>query len=105
MKPLGVQRAGVTDGYLVEIKPSARRTNAAVGRTVNSEGARHEFPDREAAESWAAALSEDDPVVWIRTANPGDDAVDGYLMGRRRVPLDESADAETPGQQAGVDAF
>lgn len=94
----------MTDGYLVEIKPSARRTNAAVGRTVNREGARHDFPDREAAEDWAATLSEDDPVVWIRTANPGDDTVDGYLMGRRRGPAGP-ADVEAPGQQSAVDTY
>jgi len=103
LKPVGAVRSGVTDGYLVEIKPSARRTNAAVGRTVNREGTRHEFPDREAAENWAAALSDGEPVVWIRTANPGDDSVDAYLMGRRRLPAD--ADREPSGRQVGVDGY
>lgn len=109
MKPPGVLVAVVTDGYLVEIKPSARRTNAAVGRTVNRGGTRHEFPDRDAAEEWAAALSDADPVVWVRTANPGDDSVDAYLMGRRRPPTDAGGDGDEdttpPGRQAGVDAY
>jgi len=105
LKPLRLLVATVTDGYRVEIKPSARRTNAAVGRTINRDGARHEFPDRDAAESWAADLSDGRPVVWIRTANPGDDSVDAYLMGRRRPPTDGGADATPPGRQAGVDAY
>ncbi len=102
----GARTAGVTDDYLVEIKPSARRTNAAVGHTVNREGTRHAFSDRDAAEAWAGDLSEDDPTVWIRTANPADDAVDGYLMGRTRAgqrPVEVDADPE--GRQSAVDAY
>jgi hypothetical protein len=107
LKPLACLRRVVTDGdgYLVEIKPSARRTNAAAGRAINRAGARREFPDRAAAEAWAADLSADDPVVWIRTANPGDDAVDGYLMGRRRLPTAGAGETTPPGEQEGVDAF
>lgn len=94
------------EGYLVEVKPSARRTNAAVGRTVNREGPRHAFDDRAAAERWAETLSEGGPLVWIRTANPGDDAVDGYLMGRRRnAAIQDSAETARPGRQAEVGAY
>jgi len=105
LKPLQSLAVTVTDDYLVEIKSSARRTNAAVGRTVNREGTRHEFPDREAAENWAADLSDAAPVVWIRTANPGDDSVDAYLMGRRRLSPDSDEDAGAPGRQAGADGY
>lgn len=90
----------MTDGYRVEIKPSARRRNAAVGRTVNGEGPRHEFPDRDAAEAWAERLSSEGPLVWIRAANPGDDGVDGYLMGRR--PRRDRRQTP-PGRQVEVD--
>lgn len=74
--------------FVVAIKPSARRTNGAVGRLVNREGTRHAFADRESAESWAAGLvTADGEVVWIREANPNDSAdVDAYLVGRRRPP-------------------
>lgn len=103
----GVRTVGVTDGYLVEIKPSARRTNAAVGHTVNSEGPRHAFSDREAAERWAETLSADEPTVWVRTANPGDDTVDGYLMGRTR-PGERPTAGENrapEGRQSAVDTY
>jgi hypothetical protein len=78
----------VSEAYLVAIKPSARRTNGAVGRTVNRSGTRHRFDSRVDAEVWAAGLaSRGGTPVWIREANPNDDAdVDAYLMGRRRMP-------------------
>ncbi|GAB3687158.1 hypothetical protein GCM10028857_19960 [Salinarchaeum chitinilyticum] len=73
--------------YLVEIKPAARRHNAAVGETVNREGGRHEFDDREAAEEWARVLSDDgEHMVWIQDAPPhAGGLVDGYLMSRGSV--------------------
>jgi hypothetical protein len=76
----------VSESFVVEIKPSARRTNGAVGRLVNREGGRHDFPDRETAESWAAGLvTGGKRPVWIRAANPNDPAaVDAYLVGRTR---------------------
>lgn len=103
----GARTGRVTDGYLVAVKPSARRTNAAVGHAVNAEGARREFPDRDAAEAWARELSADEPTVWIRTANPADDAVDGYLMGRTRPRRRSSVDGDggDAGRQSAVDAY
>lgn len=80
--------------YVVDVKPSARRTNGAVGTAVNREGARRRFADLEAAESWARALSERGPrPVWIRAANPNDrTGADAYLVGRRpRRPGDPPA--------------
>ncbi|AGN02153.1 hypothetical protein L593_11040 [Salinarchaeum sp. Harcht-Bsk1] len=73
--------------YLVEIKSSARRHNAAVGETINREGARHEFEDREAADEWARDLSADgEHTVWVQDAPPhADGLVDGYLMSRGSV--------------------
>ena len=76
-------------GYQVSIKPSARRTNGAVGQYVHAQGAHAVFPDRAAADRWAAQLAgEGDRGVWVRDANPRDSDADGYLMGRSR-PLEE----------------
>ncbi len=106
MKRVAPLRATVTDRYLVAVKPSARRTNPAVGRAVNRDGTRHEFADRAAAERWATELSSEGPLVWVRAANPADDAVDAYLMGRRRRPAADGTGDTTPaGEQAAVDAF
>jgi len=86
--------------YVVAVKPSARRTNGAVGRLVNREGPHHAFPGRPAAESWARELSErGDRHVWVRAANPDDASdADAYLVGRYgRHELDgprEAADVE-----------
>ena len=41
--------------YVVAVKPSARRTNGAVGRLVNRKGPRHAFPRRPADSSDADA--------------------------------------------------
>lgn len=93
--------------YVVEVKPSARRTNGAVGAAVNRRGSRRRFGGRPAAESWAAALSEEGPLVWIRAANPNDAAaVDGYLVGRRTHSGDgRDRAAEREGTQAALAAY
>jgi hypothetical protein len=91
----------VSEEFLVAIKPSARRTNGAVGRTVNRSGTHHRFEFRVDAETWAAGLaSRGGTPVWIREANPNDDTdVDAYLMGRRRTPDRTRGDT---GDQTGV---
>lgn len=107
--PTGRQRevataptTAVTDPFVVAVKASARRTNGAVGRAVNRDGPRHEFPDREAAERWARRFArEGDRPVWVRRANPDDtDPVDAYLVGRR--PRHGQTDGRSPrgGEQA-----
>ena len=72
--------------FVVEVKRSARRTNAAVGAAVCQQGTRWEFDSRAGAEAWAASLSKRDTnTVWIRTADPADSSpVDGYLVSRTR---------------------
>ncbi|XVH30537.1 hypothetical protein ACNS7O_09010 [Haloferacaceae archaeon DSL9] len=73
--------------YVVEIKPSARRHNAAVGREINRAGTRRRFETRAAAERWASDLSAGDDRVWVRSADPADAApVDGYLVSRKGTP-------------------
>ncbi|QZP36921.1 hypothetical protein [Halobaculum magnesiiphilum] len=76
--------------YLVEVKPSARKANAAVGHAVLRDGTRREFGDRGAAEAWADGLSTGaDRPVWIHAAHPADNSeVDGYLVSRQRQLLD-----------------
>lgn len=75
--------------YVVEVKPSARKANGAVGRLVNRQGSRRTFSDRHAAEAWADGLSEGERPVWIRAAHPEDGSdVDGYLVSRQRQLLD-----------------
>jgi hypothetical protein len=72
-------------GYVVAVKPSARRTNGTVGRLVYERGPRERFDSRAFAEEWARALSRGGGRVWIRDANPNDDAaVDGYLVSSNR---------------------
>ncbi len=70
---------------MVDVKPSARRTNGAVGRALQRRGGRRAFDSRAEADEWAAALSEEgERRVWVRDANPDDaTGADGYLVGRR----------------------
>lgn len=70
--------------YVVDIKPSARRANGAVGTLICRQGAVHRFESREAAAEWAESLSaEGNAHVWIRDADPRDsDDVNGYLVSR-----------------------
>lgn len=75
--------------YVVEVKPSARKANAAVGHAVVRAGARREFGDRGAAEAWAEGLSTGaERPVWIHAAHPADRSdVDAYLVSRQRQLL------------------
>jgi hypothetical protein len=76
--------------YVVDIKPSARRTNGAVGTLVCRDGARRRFETRDDAESWAGDLSErGGRRVWIRRADPDDGSgADAYLVSRRAAEFD-----------------
>jgi len=89
-------------GYVVAVKPSARRLNAAAGEWVNRKGPRRPFESKAAAREWARSVS-DDGRVWVRDANPNDPApVDGYLVGRARTPARRRSDP--PGEQAELTA-
>ena len=70
--------------YVLEIKPSARKRNAAAGRAVNRDGTRWSFATREAAERWAEELTQaGGELVWVQSAHPRDASdVDGYLLSR-----------------------
>jgi len=90
----------VTDkGYLVAVKPSARRVSARVGRWVNSEGATRLFDSKPLAREWARACSSAGATVWVQDAPAwaaGD--ADGYLVGRRF----RDAGEDRPGQQVTI---
>jgi len=70
--------------FVLEIKPSARKRNAAAGRAVNRDGARWTFRSRAAAEAWADELTgAGGELVWVQAAHPADESdVDGYLLAR-----------------------
>lgn len=70
--------------FVVAIKPSARRRNPFVGRAVNRDGTRREFPTRRSAAAWADSLAQPDAPVWLRAADPRDASdADAYLVSRR----------------------
>jgi hypothetical protein len=83
----GTQSPTVTDsGYVVEIKPSARRRCRAVGEWVNDRGPIRRFDSKPLARAWARDVSSPGTTVWIQDASPTDDRdADGYLVsGTRR---------------------
>lgn len=95
--------------YRVEIKPSARRTNGAVGELVLERGTALWFASRTEADDWARDLSNDgERTVWVQDAPPHDGTVnDGYLLGRSRprsaeAPF-ESEQRELSGVHSEVD--
>jgi hypothetical protein len=104
-------------GYLVAIKPSARRASPAVGQWVNDEGPRRRFDSKDDARGWAEAcssgLADTRPaaadtgdsagrvLVWIQDAVPTDGSdADGYLVAGERG---SGSEAPATGTQAVLD--
>jgi len=88
-------------GYVVEIKPSARRRSAAAGEWVNGHGVRRRFHTKADAREWAG---DADGRVWVQDAVPHDRSpVDGYVVGGRREETPRSPDRGPPGEQAPLD--
>lgn len=82
--------------YVVALKPSARRSNATVGRLVFERGPCRAFDSRALADEWARRLSRGDGDVFVRDANPNDgDDVDGYLISNNALRVGER-DLEGP---------
>jgi hypothetical protein len=87
------------DGYLVAVKPSARRVSARAGRWVNRQGPTRLFYSKPLAREWARACSGVGATVWVQDAPAwADDDADGYLVGRR---FREAGDVRA-GQQATI---
>ncbi|WP_262175464.1 hypothetical protein [Haloarcula laminariae] len=87
------------DGYLVAVKPSARRVSARVGQWVNREGTTRRFDSKPLAREWARACSTGPATVWVQDAPAwADTDADGYLVGRRF----REAGPDRPGRQATI---
>jgi len=80
-----------SDGYLVAVKPSARRVSARAGQWVNHHGPTRAFASKAMARDWARLCSEPTVTVWVQDAPDwaGDDA-DGYLVGYRHSDARET---------------
>jgi hypothetical protein len=75
----------VSDGYVVEVKRSARKVSPGAGRWVREHGARREFDTKQLARQWARIMSPPGRTVWVQNAAPWDQSpVDGYVVGGRR---------------------
>lgn len=100
LKPAGALRADVSEGYVVEIKTSARRVSRGVGQWVRRHGRRRTFETKALARAWARERSPPDRSVWVQDAPPWDPApVDGYLVGGRRPRSRRHPD---PGEQVSL---
>lgn len=97
-------RAGVTDGYRLAVKTSARRAHAAVGEWVNREGPHRRFDSKALAREWARECSGPRTAVWVQDAPPADDTdADGYLVaGERAGGTDPSTDDAEQASLRGV---
>ena len=92
----------MSEGYVVAIKPTARKASAAAGEHVRDVGSTREFDSRAAAEAWVR--EETDGAVWVRDANPNDGSeADGYLMSWRHEP--DPTPPDLPGEQDGLEQY
>jgi hypothetical protein len=83
----------VSETYVLEIKPSARRHSSRAGEWVHERGPRRVFDSKALAREWA---NQRGTQVWIQDAAPHDaSAVDGYLVGGRRASGARRSDQQT----------
>lgn len=67
-------------GYVVAIKPSARRLNRVAGEWVGRRGSTRTFAEKTDAKAWAMDISSAG-AVRVQDAAPNDpDDIDGYLV-------------------------
>ena len=78
--------------YIIDIKPSARRSSRTVGEWVAQQGSTRQFETRALAREWARTLCGPGRTVWVQDAHPLDgENADGYLMARRGRPARSDA--------------
>ena len=82
-------------GYVVAIKPSARRLNRVAGEWVGRRGATRTFAEKADARAWAEDISGAGKVR-VQDRSPNDPAeVDGYLVADPNRNRTGSEPAET----------
>lgn len=96
----------MTEGFVVEIKQSARVRNAAVQELYEQDGARVTYPSASVAEEAVSDLaSRGGGPVRLQAVAPQDGSnVDGYLVGASRHEETVPADPPESGWTFGVDA-
>lgn len=89
------------EGYVVAVKPSARRVSVAAGSWVATEGPRREFESKALAREWAREVSPQGRTLWVQDAHPLDEGPsDGYLLAR--ASRLRGTEEELPGQQTAL---
>lgn len=87
----------MSDGYVVEVKRSARKVSSEAGQWVREHGGRRTFASKSLARRWARSVSPSSRTVWVQDAAPWDErGVDGYVVGGRRTRPRRDPD---PGEQ------
>lgn len=87
----------MSDGYVVEVKRSARKVSPGAGQWVREHGSRRTFASKALAKQWARTMSPPGRTVWVQNATPWDESeVDGYVVGGRRARPRTDPD---PGEQ------
>lgn len=88
-------------GYVVAVKPSARRASRAAGEWVAESGRYRSFDSKALARAWALEASPQGRTLWIQDAHPLDDGrADGYLLARYSHRRGSTTDR--PGEQVGL---
>lgn len=91
----------MAEGYVVAVKPSARRASVEAGSWVASEGPHRRFDSKAAAREWAREASPSGRTLWVQDAHPLDEGpADGYLLAR--ASHSRRTDSERPGEQAAL---
>ena len=76
----------MSEGYVVEVKRSARKVSPGAGQWVREHGRRRTFASKALAKQWARTVSPPGRTVWVQNAAPWDESpVDGYVVGGRRT--------------------
>lgn len=89
------------EGYVVAVKPSARRVSVAAGSWVATEGPYRAFDSKALAREWAREASPQGRTLWVQDAHPLDEgSSDGYLLAR--ASRLRGAETEPPGEQTAL---